>query len=270
MQEWLNGFEHSSVTTENRDAFNTHMDKFPTINDAVADGYGLAQMKGKPTKLPESMDGFADDTARAEFKTGAHRLLGIIHANSIDDLADLDLRLGSTEDTKMDDNLATAFKQFVVDEKLSKGDAQKIVGFHNKAMGLAREAFAAATKAAEDQAAAKFISDKRACNDALVAHADFATQEKLDKENVLLHRALKDNAGISVEEAESMAVLLSEGEGATNPVLRRLLLKAYAPMAAESGTDGGDGKPTGNKPAMSEAENKKEDDMRKVLKWKKN
>ena len=268
MEHWTDDFEHSSVTDENRGAFNTHMAKFPTQADAVADGYGLAQMKGKPAKLPESMDGFADDTARAEFKTGAHRLLGIIHANSIDDLADLDLRLGSTEDTKMDDNLATAFKQFVVDEKLSKGDAQKIIGFHNKAMGMAREAFAATTKAAEDQAAAKFISDKRACNDALVAHADFATQEKLDKENVLLHRALKDNAGISVEEAESMAVLLSEGEGATNPVLRRLLLKAYAPMAAESSMESGDGKPAGDKLKLSEGEQKKEDEVKKVLKWK--
>ncbi len=267
-EHWSNEFEHSSVTDENRAAFNTHMAKFPTQADAVVNHMELAKQIGKPGKLPESMDGFADDTARAEFKTGAHKLLGITHANSIDDLADLDLRLGSTEDTKMDDNLATAFKQFVVDEKLSKGDAQKIVGFHNKAMGLAREAFAAATKAAEDQAAAKFISDKRACNDALVAHADFATQEKLDKENVLLHRALKDNAGISVEEAESMAVLLSEGEGATNPVLRRLLLKAYAPMAAESSTEGGDGKPAGAKPKLSESEQKKDDEVKKVLKWK--
>lgn len=267
MPHWTDDFEHPSVTDENRGEFNTHMAKFTTQADAVADGYGLAKMKGKPANLPESMEGFADDTARTEFRASANRLLGITHAQNIEDLADLDLKLGSTSDAAMDDKLAAAFKQFVVDEKLSKGDAQKMVGFHNKSMAVARETIATAAKAAEDEAAAKFISDKRACNDALVAHADFTNQETLDKQNVLLHRALKDNAGISVEEADSMAVLLSDGEGATNPVLRRLLLRAYAPMAAESSTEAGDGKPV-SKITISEGEQKKEAEVKKVLHWK--
>jgi len=263
----IEGIEHELITDENRGAFATHMEKFDSMEAAALDGMGLKQMQGKPFKFPESMDKLPDDTSRAEFISKAHKLLGVTHADSIDDLGDLDLKLGSTSDA-MDDKLAAAFKEFVVSDKIDKATAQKMIGFHNKAMGLSREAFTAAKKAAEDQAAAKLISDKRACNDVLVAHADFATQEALDKQNILLHRALKDNAGISVEEADEMSEFLNDREGATNPVLRRLLLKAYAPMAAESSTEGGDGKGITGKPAMSEAEQKKEAEVKKVLRWK--
>lgn len=263
----ISNIEHASITDDNRAALSTHMEKFDSFESAALDGMALKKMTGSPFKMPESMDNLPDDASRLDFSSKANRLLGRDFAADVAGLSGLDLKLNSTSDA-MDETMANTFKQFVIDEKISNSDAQKIIGFHNKAMGTSREAVAVATKAAQDTADAKFIVDKKACNDALVAHADFAGQENLDKQNILLHRALKDNAGISAEEADGVAMFLSEGEGATNPVLRRLLLKAYAPMAASSETDGGDGKPVGNKPAMSEGEKKKDDELKKVLKWK--
>lgn len=262
----ISTIEHSSITAENRESLQTHMEKFDSFEAAAIDGMGLKKMQGAPFKMPGSMESLPDDVSRAEFTLSARKLLGITHAGSVDDLADLDLMAGSTSD-KMDDKLAAAFKEFVVSDKVDKATAQKMIGFHNKAMGTAREAYAAATKVAEDQAATQLVADKRACNDALVAHEDFATQEAVDKQNILLHRALKDNVGISVEDAEDMSEFLNSREGATNPVLRRILLKSLSPLAAESSTEGGDGKPAGGK-VVSEAEAAKDAEVKKVLGWK--
>ena len=120
----ISTIEHGSITTENRESFSKHMEKFETMEDAALDGMALKKLTGKPFKMPESLDKLPDDTSRADFASQAHRLLGITHAQNIEDLADLDLKRGSTADAAMDDKLAAAFKQFVVDEKLSKGDAQ--------------------------------------------------------------------------------------------------------------------------------------------------
>jgi len=263
----ITDIEHPSITDENREAFSTHMEKFDSFEAAAVDGMGLKQMQGKPYKFPESMDKLPDDTSRAEFASGANKLLGREFAADVAGLADIDLKLGSTSDA-MDEQLATAFKEFVVSDKIDKATAQKIVGFHNKAMGQAREQFAAAKKTAEDQAAAKFIADKRACNDAMVAHPDFKTQEALDKQTVLLHRALKDHLGITPERAEELSEFLKSREGSTDPIIRAAMIKAYAPMAAESSVEGGDGANTAGKPAMSEAEQEKDAAVKKTLGWK--
>ena len=234
MGHWTEEYEHSSITDENREAFNKHMAKFPTQADAVADGYGLAKMKGQAFKMPESLATLPDDASRSDFTSQARNLLGIIHAGSIEDLSDLDLRAGSKGDVAMDDNLAAAFKQFIVDNKISKTDAQKVIGFHNGAMGAARETHAAAVKVATDKAASDMFAAKRACNDALASHEDFGSQEVLDKQTVFMHRALADNMGISKERAEEISVFMRDGIGATDPVVRRAMLKTYAPLAAES------------------------------------
>ncbi len=97
-------------------------------------------------------------------------------------LADIDLKAGAKDDVAMDDSLAAAFKQFIVDEKFTKAEAQKIIGFHNKGMGDRREANATLTKDATDKAAAEHLTATRACNEALAAHEDFGSQEELDKQ----------------------------------------------------------------------------------------
>ncbi len=262
----ISTIEHSAITSENRASLQTHMEKFDSFEAAALDGMSLKGQMGKPFKLMESMDSLPDDASRADFTTKTNKLLGREFASDIAGLEGLDMKLNSTSDV-MDESMAAAFKQFVVEGKISKADAQKSIGFYNKAMASTRERIAAATKAAEDQAATQLVADKRACNDALVAHEDFATQEVVDKQNILLHRALKDEVGISSEDAEDMSEFLNSREGSTNPVLRRILMKSLAPLAAESSTDGGDGKPAGGK-VMSEAEQAKETAVKKVLGWK--
>ena len=263
-EHWTTGFEHSSVTDENRQAFNTHMAKFPTQADAVADGYGLAQMKGKPFKFPESMEKLPDDASRADFTSQARKLLNITHAGSIEELVDLDLKAGAKGDVAMDETLAAAFKQFVVDKKIDKTVAQEIIGFHNTAMGTAREANATLTKTAADKAAAEHLAAARACNEALASHADFGSQEELDKQTVFLHRALADNIGISKERAEEIAVFMKDGLGSSDPVIRRAMLKTYAPLAAES-TNEGPGKGTSPAAKVKSEQDKK---VAKDLGWK--
>ena len=163
----------------------------------------------------------------------------------------------------MDEALATNFKQFVVDEKIGKADAQKIIGLHNKVMGTARDQYAAEVKAANDRAAADHIAAVRACNDALVAHEDFGDQEKLDKQTVLLHRALVDNVGISGDRAEEIAAFMKDGMGATDPVIRRAMLKTYAPLAAESSQMG----PGQGRPAATVVKSEQDKQVAKDIGW---
>ena len=260
---WTEAFENATLTDETRPAFNAHMAKFATQEDAIMDGYGLAKMKGQPFKFPESLAKLPTDASRADFTSQARKLLGISHAGSIEDLADMDLGAGAKEDIAMDDTLAANFKQFVVDNKISKADAQKIIGFHNAAMGTAREAHATASKDATDKAAADMLVAKRACNDALASHEDFGSQEELDKQTVFLHRALADNMGIDKDRAEELAVFMRDGVGATDPVVRRAMLKTYAPLAAES-TNLGPGK---GQPPASAVKSEQDKQVAKDVGW---
>lgn len=237
---WSNEFEHGSVTTENRDAFNTHMAKFPTQADAVMDGYGLAKLKGAAFKLPESIESLSDDTMRADFTSKVNNLFGRVVASDMAGLADLDLKAGSTSDA-MDEALVGAFKQFIIDEKISKGDAQKMIGFHNKAMGLARTAHTTAVSVADKKEADEQLAAVTTCRDTLTTK--FGTKEKLDEQEIKMHRAIIGNVGCSPEEAEDVAEFLKSREGSTNPTIRRILISTLAPLATESSMHGaGDGK----------------------------
>ncbi len=240
-EHWTDGFEHASVTDENREAFNTHMAKFPTQADAVADGFGLAKLKGVAFKFPDSMDKLPDDASRADFTTQANKLLGREFSADIAGLSDMDMKLGSTSDKPIDDIAANALKQMVVDKVIDKKQAQALVEFHNKSVGVATTANTAAVAAAEQKASTEHAAAVTACNAALVAHPDFGTQEKVDEQTVLLHRALLNNVKCAADEAADLANFMKDGEGATNATLRRVLLSQLAPLAAEAGSHAGEG-----------------------------
>jgi hypothetical protein len=257
----ITGIEHAAITPENREAFSTHMSKFDSFEAAALDGMDLKSQQGKPFKLPESLDKLPNDATRAEFTSKARGLLGIEHATDIAGLADVNLKKGLPEDSPFDENFATAFKQFAVEKKIPKSALEPLAEFFNLASIKAGGDHAAAV-------AAKFAADKNAATEALIAHEDFGTKEKLAEQDVLMHRALTSNLGLTTEEANNIAEFLRDREGATNPTLRRVLLKQLAPLAAESSNDGGGGKQPGNKPTLSEGEQKKEDEVKKILKWK--
>ncbi len=232
--------EHPSITTENRVALQTHMEKFDSFEAAAVDGMALKAMTGKPFKLPESVDKLPDDASRASLLSHVNKLYGREYAADIDGLADLDMRLGSTaEDGMFDEELEKAFKQHAIDTKMDKKAAQRNIEFYNKAMGRARTAFAAKTEETTKKAATERLAAVAACNEALIPK--FGTKEKLDEQTVLLHRALLNDAGCTADEAADVADFLKDREGATNATIRRLFISNLAPLAAESTVHGSGG-----------------------------
>ena len=239
-EHWTDDFEAEGLGDDNREAFTTHMAKFPTQAAAVMDGYGLAKQKGVAFKLPESIDKLPDDTSRATLLSQVNKLYGREIAADVDGLADLDMKSGSTAEEGMyDEEFAKAYKQFIVDGKFPKATAQAHVKFHNEMMTKARATFAAKTEEATKKDAADRLAAVTACNDTLVT--TFGSKEKLEEQTVRMHRALLNNTGCSAEEAADIAEFLKEREGATNATLRRILISNLAPLATES--LGPDGKP---------------------------
>ena len=237
--------EHPSITVENKEAFSTHMEKFESMEDAALDGMDLKSQTGKPFKFPESMDKLPDDASRSDFTSQARKLLNIEHAADVAGLADVNLKKGLVEGSPYDENFANSFKQFVVDNKIPKSAIEPLAEFFNLASAKATGDYAAKT-------AADFATAKKTTEDALIAHEDFGTKEKLDEQSVLMHRALTNNLGLSTEEANGIAEFLRDREGATNPVLRRLILKQLAPLAAESNNEGGGGGKEVTKPVQED------------------
>ena len=229
MPEWVNEFEHDSITTENREAFNTAMEKFPTVNDAAVGYMELQKSAGKPFKMPESMDNLPDDATRADFTSKAHALLGTAPIKSIDELADMNFKEGLGDDAVINEDFVAMFKKWGHESGITKPALVKMVQFCNGQLAdFTGEAHEAATrKAAEEKQTA--ITD---ANDAMKTH--LGGSEKLEEATVLLHRALLNNVGATAEEAEGLSKFMKEGEGATNPVLRRVLFKVLTPLAAES------------------------------------
>ncbi len=256
---WTDGFEAEGLDDSNREAFTTHMAKFATQGAAVMDGWGLAKQKGVAFKLPESVDKLPDDASRATLLSQVNKLYGREIAADLDGLADLDMKSGSTAENGMyDEDFAKAYKQFIVDGKFPKATAQAHVKFHNEMMTKARAAFAAKTEEATKKAATDRLAEVTACNDALIAK--FGSKEKLDEQEVRMHRAILNNTGCSVEEAADVAEFLKEREGATNATLRRILISNLAPLSTES--LGPDGKPTTAKTATEQ-----EDGVTEKILW---
>jgi hypothetical protein len=235
-QHFSEEFEHAAVTDDNREAFNKFASKYATKDDALVGGFNASKLTGQPFKMPESMDKLPDDDSRADFTAQAHKLLGNEFADDIAGLIDMDLKVGSAEGTQTDEGLANAFKQFVVDNKVPKALAQKLLGFHNVSMGKATEAF----KGLED---AKFDENVKKTNEGLVKH--LGSQEKVDAESALFKRAILNHPGMTSDKAEEVADIFVDvmQKGGSDAAV--VLLEMIAPMAREGGSHAGKG---GNTP----------------------
>jgi len=231
MEHWTDDFEHESITDENREPFKTAMSKYDSLNAAVVGGFNAQKEAGRPYKLPKTLDSLPDDTSRDEFRAGAHKLLGIEVVKNAEALADLDMKIGLAEGVEPDENLINTFKAFVVENKISKGDAQKMVGFYNQIMGEARNAHIQQAEANKTEAAAK-------TNEALIAH--YGSKEKVAEQSELLRRAIQ-NSGITPEEYEKVGDAMANSILTKDPVMALTLLKLLAPLAAEGTSLGGKG-----------------------------
>lgn len=231
---WSEGFEHSSITDENREAFNTAASKFPTQNDMSIGYMELQKTTGKPFKMPESLDKLPDDASRGDFTAQAHKLLGIITAKDIKELVDVNLKDGLPDGSPYDEDFANSFKQFIIDEDLNVSDMPKYAKFFNTAM--AKVVADQKAKAESDALAAAETTNK-----ALIAHPSIGSKEKLLEQTELLKRAVKNNVGLTPEEVEEFADTLADTMLTKNPVMARVMLKILAPLAAEASSEGAGG-----------------------------
>ena len=131
MSEWIEEFEHESVTDDNREAFTKAMGKYNTVEDAVVGGFNAQKIAGLPFKLPETLDKLKDEKVRADFVTQTHKVLGIQNVSDIKDLDDLDLKAGLAEDAPVNEGLAKLLKEHAVKQKWPKSVTQDIVGLFN-------------------------------------------------------------------------------------------------------------------------------------------
>ncbi len=232
MPEWLDNFENTGVTVENKEGFTKYAERYATEGDAIVAGYNHQKMVGAPFKFPESLDKLPDDASRGEFTSQANKLLGIIKTGDINTLKDVNLKDGMAEGAVYNEDFANSFKQFAVDNSLNVSDMPKIAKFFNESMG--KLAIDLKTKSENDAIAAA-----EACDVALIAHPDIGSKEKLLELTELFARAMTNNVGLSDDEVEELADGLALSKFTTNAVLSRVILKQFAPLAAEGNTEGG-------------------------------
>lgn len=232
-EHWSKEFEHPSITDENREAFGTSMAKFPTKDDVVVNHIELSKLTGAPFKLPKDLDGMGEE-AKADFTSQVNKMFGIIKTKDIKTLADVNLKDGMAEGATYDEDFANSFKQFVVDNSLNVSDMPKYAKFFNEAM--AKVAVANATKR-ENEA----IGAATSCEEALIAHPDIGSKENLVKQTELFVRAMKNHVGLTPDEVKELADGLALSKLTTNPVLARVLLKQFAPLATTADIEGGGG-----------------------------
>ncbi len=246
MPEWVEEFDRGGIATEDHEAFGKFASKYETANAAVVGGFNASKLAGRPFKLPESMDKLPDDASRTDLATQAHKLMGTSPAiKSIDDLVDMNFKEGLADDAVVDENLTGVIKKWAVEAGISKTALTKMIGFYNG--GLA-DFSAQASEARSKQAAADKLAAITSTNEAMAEH--FGGADKVDQATVLMHRALVNNVGCTAEEADAVSQLLKDGEGATNPALRKVLLSVLPVLAAEN-KNRGPGK--GNEPAAKKS-----------------
>jgi hypothetical protein len=237
-EHWSNEFEHTSITDDNRAEFTTAMKDFKTMDDAIIGGFNAKKLVGKPFRMPESLDKLPDDASRNDFTSQAHKLLGINIATDIEGLADMDMKLDHDKSVEQSEDVVNAFKAFVLENKINKADAQKMVGFHNRMMKNAREVFAQQEEKKKLDAATK-------TNEALIAH--FKSEDEVAKQSELMKRAFQNKAGLSAEEFEQVGSALADSVLTKDPILAKAIITLVAPLAAEGTTEDGGGTGGGSK-----------------------
>lgn len=254
-EHWSNTFESDSITADNRDAFVTANSKYATEHDAVVGGYNAQKLAGRPFNMTEHMEKLPDDASRAEFQSQAKRDLGINVPKSVEDLKDFNFKEGLAEGVEPDENLVGMIKEFAVESGMDTGSLQKALTFFNGPMSK----YAMETMAERDTT--KFESDCKACNEALIADPDFGSSEEVEKQSVLFKRAIGEMVkknGLDVDAGNEVVQAMVDGGLTKDPRLAKILLQAFAPMAAEGGTFSGDGSFTSNETQKSPYEAKQE------------
>jgi hypothetical protein len=253
-EHWSSTFEHESLATpEARESFTKAMGKYETQEEGVLGGFNAIKMTGQPYKLPESMDKLPE-AQRDEFSANARKVLGIEGVKSIDDLADLNLREGLPEDAPINEALAETFKQFAVEKKLPKSVVKELIGFNNKtAMSMAKQQHDAQ------------LETIKTTNEALIEH--FGNEEAVAEKSELVKRWFKNQSGLTAEEYEAVGDELANSLFTKNPILSRVFMDHFAPLAAEGSTEQGKGGGGGKTPSLETQTVEEYPETSKALGW---
>ncbi len=236
MDHWAAEVEHEAITAENREAFNKHMEKFPTQADALVNHMELAKQLGVPYKLPESMEKLPDDASRTALTAAMNKLAGREVATDIEGLADLNMKIGLAEGAPGNEDLAKAFKEYVVKSGKGKKMAQSDIAFINET--VSKLAIDASAKAASAK-----IAKATETNDALVAMPKYGSQEKLDEASEFVKRAFQHQAGLSAEQFEKVGKSLATSIFSQDPLLADAIITLVAPLGKTVKIESGDGDP---------------------------
>lgn len=244
---WASEIQSDSIT--DRDAFVSANSKYATVEDAAIGGFHAQKMAGKPFKFPESMDKLPDDQSRTDFTTEARRLLNINIAKDAEGLKDVNFKSGLAEGAPYNEDFVNTIKNWAIEEGIDTATLGKMAGFYNGP--LTKFATEAQTLRAENEK----LDKKEACNKGLVEH--FKSQEEVDRLSVLMHRALLNNCGLSVPEAEEVVDAMADSIMTENPIMARVVLNALSAKASEGSTEHGSGTGTGSVNQASPYEAKK-------------
>lgn len=234
MENWAGELQHDTITNDNREAFNTFASKYDTPQEAAVAGFHAQTKIGKP-RLPKSMDEFPDDVAKGEFTSEARTLLGIDVPKDTESMKDFDFKTGLAEGAVVDDNFVSLVKDWAVEQGVDKASLAKMTAFYNGPLTeYSKKAYAEQQERQKEDAA-------KSCNEALIAHKDFGSAEKVQEQSELMRRAIQNSAGLSAEEYEEVGNEMADSILTKNPVMARAMLTLLAPLAAEGGTHGGEG-----------------------------
>lgn len=226
MKEWLENATHEALVTPEAQGA---LGKYETMEDAVAGGLEAQKMVGKPFKLPESMDKLADDDSRAEFRTGALKVLGSV--DNVDALNDFNFYAGKPdgyEPTDADKVIASTFAQHIVDNNIPVGIAGKMVEFYNSLMAKAQQ-----------DIENKYLAQTETANKQMLEMLKGEDNVKLHAENI--KTLFRNHGGLTAEEYESVAGALVDNKYTTSIVLQKALGNIATKLVTEGTTVSGVG-----------------------------
>lgn len=252
-EHWSSTFEHESLAEpEARESFTKAMGKYDSQEAAVFGGYEAQKLAGKPFKLPESLDKL-DENIRGEFTSNAQKLLGIEPVTE-DGLNEINFTEGLPEGAEADETTVAALKQFATENGWNKAQIQQGVSFWNNAMAQAVQ-----NQTNQQAEAAKTT------NEALIKH--FGSEEKVTEQSELVKRWFKDQSGLSAQEYEAVGEELANSVFTKNPILSRVFMEHFGPLASEGSTETGKGGKD-NKPVSLEKQTIEESpNTAKALGW---
>jgi hypothetical protein len=109
-QNWTEGLQGEAFTPEIKQSLGT---KFKTHEDLALNYLDLEkQVRGKPFRLPESLDKLPDDKTRGEFKASVSKLLGAVEKP--EDLKDINWTVGMPKDSKPDEAMMGILSKWAV------------------------------------------------------------------------------------------------------------------------------------------------------------